>query len=122
VGRRTKLTPECQAAIIAALRVGAPIYVAAMHGGIGKSAFNNWMERGRKGDEKYAEFLAAIEKAQADAIIHKLSKIHRASDDEWTAAAWWLERKYPEEFGRRDRLAMEGVRGGEPIVFKWQNE
>lgn len=26
---------------------------------------------------------------------------------EWTAAAWWLERKSPKEWGRRDRLTVE---------------
>lgn len=31
---------------------------------------------------------------------------------EWTAAAWWLERRFPEEFGRLTRTEITGAGGG----------
>jgi hypothetical protein len=49
-------------------------------------------------------FFEADKKAIAEARIERLAHIELAgSDGTWTAAAWWLERRYPDEYGRRER-------------------
>jgi len=47
-------------------------------------------------------FLAAVKKAEADAIVRHVANIAKAAQDgQWQASAWWLERRYPAEYGRR---------------------
>jgi len=46
----------------------------------------------------------ALEKGRTENKAFLLSKIlEAAKDGTWTAAAWVLERKYPEEYGKIDR-------------------
>jgi hypothetical protein len=61
----------------------------------------------------FAEFADAIQKAQADAETRNVALIAKAAQDgTWTAAAWWLERKYPERWGRKERHEVTGKDGG----------
>lgn len=47
------------------------------------------------------EFREAIKEAEAEAEISRLVKIESAADEHWQAAAWWLERRYPDRYGRK---------------------
>lgn len=108
-GRPTKLTPQVQARIVQAIVGGNDITVAAAYAGISKTTFYAWLERGRKAKTgPFADFVDAIEKAQADAEARNVALIAKAAQDgTWTAAAWWLERKYPERWGRKERQQIE---------------
>lgn len=35
--------------------------------------------------------------------------IRHAARDTWQAAAWWLERRYPDEWGRKDRITVQAM-------------
>jgi hypothetical protein len=49
-------------------------------------------------------FFVDVEKATAVARLQRLEQIDvAAASGSWQAAAWWLERRYPDEFGRRER-------------------
>lgn len=61
------------------------------------------------------EFLRGMEKAEAQGKLELLRKIKGAAP--WQAAAWMLERKYPQEFARMDRHEHTGSGGG-PIDNK----
>jgi len=129
-GRPTDLTPQVQAKIVQAIVGGNANVVAAAYAGIGESTYYAWLDRGRKEVTRLAsspwarpratempflEFLEAIEKAQADAEARNVALIAKAAQDgTWTAAAWWLERKYPERWGRKDRHEVTG-KDGEPF-------
>ena len=39
-------------------------------------------------------------KAEAQSVITNVGKIAKAADEHWQAAAWLLERKYPEKWCR----------------------
>ncbi len=112
-GRPTKLTPATQAKIVQAIVGGNDITVAAAYAGISKQTFYTWLERGRKAKTgPFADFVDAIEKAQADAEARNVALIAKAAQDgTWTAAAWWLERKYPERWGRKERVEHTGKDG-----------
>lgn len=62
-------------------------------------------------------FAYLLEKAQAEAEVEMLTRIRIAAKapNHWQAAAWMLERKNPDRWGRRERVQMEGVAGGAPI-------
>lgn len=131
-GRPTDLTSQVQAKIVQAIVGGNDNKVAAAYAGIGESTFYAWLERGRKErarlaaspnarprakETPFVEFLASIEKAQADAEARNVALIAKAAaEGTWTAAAWWLERKHPDRWGRKERHEVTGKDGGDLIV------
>lgn len=94
--RAQKYEPERVARILAALRVGGTFAQAAACGGISVDTFARWRTR-------YPAFGDAAERAAAAAEIHALAVISAASATDWRAAAWWLERRHPERYGRGRR-------------------
>jgi transposase len=115
MGRPTKLTPEVQDKIVAALRAGNYQETAAMYAGVEARTFYRWMERGESDgteDEPYRQFRQAVEKAKADAEVRDIALIDKAAHDgSWQAAAWKLERKFPNRWGRVTRTEISGPEG-----------
>lgn len=93
MARPTKYTPETVDRICKALRMGATYVLAAGYGGIHYDTFNEWREQ-------YPEFSDRVKAAEADAAVKWLEKIEMAADESWQAAAWKLERRYPQDYGR----------------------
>ena len=106
-GRPTKLTPEVTAAIVAAVREGAPMYLAAEAAGVSRRAIIQWERKGEaEPDGIYGVFVRDIKKARAEAVAQHIATVLKASEKSWQAAAWWLERQHPEEFGRREAFTV----------------
>jgi len=117
MGRPIKLTPDLQARIVAFLGAGAYVETAAAAAGVSKQTLYNWLSRGADGEEPFEAFLDAVEKAQGEADIRDLKTIRDAANGGvWQAAAWRLERRHPEQWGRR-RVEMTGADGG-PVDVK----
>ena len=114
MGRRTKLTPDTQDNVVKALRAGNSRRDSALYAGISEQTFYSWMSRGREGEALYEEFLEAVEKAEAHSVVRNVAIIQRAADETWQAAAWWLERKRPDEWGRRQRYDI-GTSEAQPM-------
>jgi hypothetical protein len=110
MGRPTKLTPELQEELLKALKGGAYVEDACGYVGIHKDTFYEWMRRGADGDDLYSEFSDAVEKARASAVVRNIALLQKAAEDSWQAAAWWLERTRPNQYGRRTNIA--GPDGG----------
>lgn len=92
---RLKRTPEVDERIKKALSLGATRRAACQYAGINPATFTRWYDR-------WADFAALVEKAEGDATVGWLAKIEAAANDgQWQAAAWKLERRYPNEYGRR---------------------
>jgi hypothetical protein len=104
---RSKLTPELQEKILLHLRVGAYVETAAACAGIHKDTFYEWMKKGARGMAPYAAFAAAVNKAVAESESRDLATILKAAQSQWQAAAWRLERRFPEKYGRNDRLKVD---------------
>lgn len=101
------ITPSVQAKICDALRAGNTRTAAAGCAGISRATFYRFLT-----DET---FKTAIEKAEDEAEAAMVDQIGKAADSgTWTAAAWWLERRRYQDWGRRDRLEHSG-KDGEPI-------
>jgi flagellar motor switch/type III secretory pathway protein FliN len=63
----------------------------------------------------FLKFLEQVEQAKAEAVTKKVAVIAKSGNEgDWRAAAWWLERQMPEEFGKTDKLEIGG-NNGEPI-------
>jgi len=116
-----KLTPELQDCIVQNIENGNYISVAAQCAGINKSTHCRWMDKGRndisRGEvTQYSEYFEAVTTARAKAEAQNVFVIKSATHDTWQAAAWWLERTFPDRWGRRDRMSMEHTgRNGGPI-------
>lgn len=113
-----KLTEETQNKIVQCLRRGAFIETAAAFAGIHRDTLFEWMKLGAKPRAKpvYKDFVAAVAKAMAEAEVLMLD--HVAKAEEWQAAAWRLERRYPDRWGRVDRLKAEHMgKDGAPLAF-----
>ena len=126
-GGNAKLTPKRVRVVLQAFAEGHSIRVAAMRAGIAALTVKIWLRKGREdADPAYVEFLQNAEWAHALHEEGELQNIHDAANakgkhegktPQWTASAWQLERKYPEEYARHQVTRHEGHDGG-PITFK----
>jgi hypothetical protein len=118
--RPTKLTDDVQHKIVAAIRAGNCADAAAHSGGISEATYYNWLARGgaelahreeggrpRRREQPYVEFRDAIARASATAEVHAVAILRKAMSDDWRAAAWYLERRHPERWRRRESHEVE---------------
>jgi transposase len=111
-GKPSRLTPEVSAKIEQALRAGNYMETAAAYAGIPRSDLYAWLKRGREESSGiYFDFCKRCELAFAAAEIRDLALIAQAATSQWQAAAWRLERRYPDKWGRRERLAVTDGEG-----------
>ena len=96
---RTKKSPERMQAVIDNIRDGQPITRAARLAGLNPDTVHRW----RKEDEEFDE---AVEDALEFQIAVLTAKVDRASDTDWKAAAWRLERLRPDEFGSKKEVSV----------------
>lgn len=102
--RNTKLAPWVQSAITDMIRNGAYVQVACAACGISESTYYRWMNDSRP---LYQAFQEAVKKAQAEAEVRAVRIIGEAALKNWTAAAWWLERRYPGRWARQERVSVD---------------
>ncbi len=108
-GRQSKLTPERQERIVALIAAGNYGVTACRAAGIAYQTYLNWLERGRQETEgPYVNFLAAITRAEADAEQRLVEQIAAAVPTDWRAGAHLLERRYPDRWGRKERVEHSG--------------
>lgn len=93
MARPTKYTPETVKKITDAIKLGATYELACNYAGIDYSTFNEW----QKTKPKFSE---AVKAAEGEAAVKWLAKIEAAAAKSWQAAAWKLERRYPQDYGR----------------------
>jgi hypothetical protein len=124
-GRPTKMTPVAKQAILDALAAGNMRHDAAEHAGVGASTLKRWLALGRRQERgPWRDFLVAVKKAEADAVAASVGRIRRAAiggqllkhvtrtsrdgtvteekiyaPAQWTADAWFLERKRGADWG-----------------------
>lgn len=118
-GRPTDCTPKATELYCAAIRDGLSFRSAAADADVDPSTVENWVAWGKEGKQPYAEFFRQREKAIADWE----RKRHFAMDDagpQWTREAWRLERRLPDEYGKRERVDVNhGGQDGNPVRVTW---
>ena len=103
MARPSKLTPDIQKRIGDNIALGLTYRLAAESAGVTYKTFNLWMQQGQKDKSgKYFEFARYINKCNADGARVLLEKLNDAAKaGNCTVCAWILERRFPEDFGRR---------------------
>jgi hypothetical protein len=111
MARPSKLTPEVTKRLTEAIRAGNYYEAACGYAGLGYSTFRAWMVRGEEAKSgKYREFMESIKKAEHEAEVRMVAMWQKHMPDNWQAIATFLERRYPDRWGRK-RLDIE--HGGE---------
>jgi len=92
--RSRKYHPEVVAKIEQALSVGATYALAAAYAGISADTLTRWQDR-------YTEFADKVRLAEGRGAITSLAQIQKAATDgDWRAAAWKMEKRYPADYGK----------------------
>lgn len=95
--KRTDATREL---VLTALRAGNTKRAAAAYAGIDHATLYRWLESN-------ATFRDSVQKAEADAEVRFVANIAGAAvKGNWTAAAWWLERRRHDEWGNKDNANL----------------
>ena len=118
-----KLTDEMQTTLIGMIENGVPKRTAALACGICEVTFYDWVKRGKADIEsgknnKYTKFLKCLKKSENTAIAESIQKIRLAGEKTWTAHAWWLERRVPDDWGNHQKLDVKHSGRIDFTVFK----
>ena len=97
-GRKTKHTPDKLSLIYRAVESGMSYKDACSVSGISEATFYEWKT-------SKPEFLEALSEAEAKGQSALLGKIRESPD--WRSAAWILERRFSDTWGRKDKLETE---------------
>lgn len=145
-GAKGKFNPERCAAIVASVKLGLTLDLAARRAGISPRTLHNWLDKGRKAKTGlHLAFVQALRQASADGAAVMVGVINRAAvgapqdipcakcgelvklpprGADWRAAKFALERFHgytPAEVAKRHPLAEETVEQvsieGTPIEF-----
>lgn len=114
----------------ALINEGATVDMAARKAGVARKTIFNWLRKGREAraardsgegpltayDDAYIEFADKVDRAEYEIIKKHLDRIDEAGEENWTASAWMLERRFPEQFSLKRTIRHEGSEGG-PVEF-----
>lgn len=120
MARPTKLTQEVQDRIMQAVQAGNYLETAANFAGIDGSTMRRWVQKGDapSAPEPYRSFCTALKSARAAAEVRSVALIQQAATGgTWQAAAWYLERSYPERWGRT-RVEVTGAHDGDSAPIR----
>jgi transposase len=101
--RPCKLTPDIQQKIGDGISLRLTYALAANLAGVTYQTFNQWMQRGKNSTSgAYFQFFKYITKCNADAAKALLERLNEAAKEgNCQVCMWILERRFPDEFGRR---------------------
>ena len=104
-----KLTPELQEKFCEAIENGDSILGACGYVGIAEATYYNWIHKAEeaKTKTKYVKFKECVDKAKAKALHNFEQVIVSASIEHWQAAAWMLERRHPNLYGKREKIEAD---------------
>lgn len=112
-GRPTLLTDAVQEKIEQAMRAGNYLETAAAFAGISARLVRMWLARGAAAqrrdeqglgvapeDQGFLRFFQAVEEARAMGEVRDVARIVQAGERDWRAAAWRLQHRHPDRWGR----------------------
>jgi transposase len=105
-GRPSKFTTEIKDNICEYIAQGNYLDTACRLAGVDYTTFRGWMVKGeQEGKGEYFEFLRQVRLAEAQAESERVRLILQAGRlDDWKANAWYLERKYPDRWGKKEHI------------------
>lgn len=97
-----KLTSEKVDVITTVVRQGGFLYEAAVAAGVSVESVIHWRNEGEEtGEGIKFQLFQALKRAERDSEDALLDLIYTHSQKSWQAAAWLLERRWPEKYGKQ---------------------
>jgi hypothetical protein len=111
MARPSKLTPDIQQRIGENIALGLTYGLAAESAGVTYKTLNEWNQKGQtEKSGKYFEFSQYIQKCNAEGAKKLLERLNDAANAENCQVCMWiLERRFPEDFARRQYRKMNVV-------------
>lgn len=124
LGRPPEINEELIEKITRVIKAGNYVETAAALNGVCKKTLYNWFRKGQKGNTLYSKLVHAVQQAISESEVRDVNvidkeargrdaeydksgkKIREAVTVNWKAAAWRLERKHPERWGRREQVKL----------------
>lgn len=105
---KPKLTPELAEEAIKLVKGGASNQDVIDYLGVAESTFYAWLRNPQ--NEAQTALSQGMKKAETERKLWHLQRIHKAAEEgDWKASAWYLERRYPNEYARTQRITGEVV-------------
>ena len=105
MARPTKLTPESQETIVDGINAGLTFRLTCARAGVNPATFYRWLEKGETAKSgRYREFCDTVSRAKADSALRLVSQITLQAPTDWRAAAFMLERRFPDDYGKRTEV------------------
>jgi transposase len=100
MARPTKRTPEREKRLLQAIRAGNTRRAAAAYAGISDDSLERWAKR-------CADFADALTRAEAESEVALVAIVRQAASQDWRAAMAILERRWPDSWGKREKLDLD---------------
>lgn len=121
---RQKLTKDDIREAVSMKKAGCMDKDIAAYIGVRADTFSKWVNNPKT--ENQRQLVQALRKAESERKRNLLGMIFNAAadkkDPKWQAAAWLLERQYPDEFGQRQRQQVEAKVDMAPVLVFEPNE
>jgi hypothetical protein len=102
-------TPEIIDTLARVLHAGVALDVAAEAIGLDRHTLEAWLRKGSRAPHgRYRELHTAVVRARAEGEARHVAIIAAAARENWQAAAWLLERGYPERWARLSQRERSG--------------
>lgn len=118
---KLKLTPELIEKLIPSIEAGNYIETVCQAHGIGKVTYYRWIKKGEeaKTNNIYRYFWNAVRDAEARAEARLIEEWRNKLQESPTNYKDFLERRYPERWGKKETHVVEGGDKNKPIILKF---
>lgn len=118
---KPKLSRELVSFVAGSIAAGLSRRMALDLAGVTENQRKSWIRRGEHDSTSgkqslYADLFVACKQAEAKQKAENIHAIRAHRTKVWTAAAWLLERGYPDEYGERKRIDGKVTHALEPLV------
>lgn len=96
---KSKATQKTIEIILSAIAEGLSQREASILASISEDTLSLW--------KKDSDFSEQIRQKQIECKLAHIRNIKKASEKSWQASAWWLERKYKDEFSLKTKMDVE---------------
>lgn len=93
-----KLTERLIAEICSKTRIAGSLETGLATCGVSREQYDAWQE---EDDPLVARLLSEIASAEAEMKMVREHQLSNYFEKDWRALAWWLERKYPNEYANK---------------------
>jgi len=99
--------PELVASLLQYIFAGNPYKHACVLAGVDETTFFRWMREGKTAEEGTLaySFYQRVKRANADAAHRNMMRIQKSVPG-WQSSAWFLERRFPDEYGATSRIKL----------------